>query len=182
MILYHKLTMSIPAGYIGVKPRARPVLICKHVVMRTGSMTSQIEPFVPVERQATEIDYLILSDHAEVVNGKMYLMGGGWSRFQPPGYPAVMKYGIALALRVPYLDAERSHHLTVRIVDADGADVVKVEADVETGRPPGMQGEDQFVPFAISGSTELQGPREFVVEATVDGNRPKRVPLKAMGR
>ena len=145
-------------------------------------MTLAPEGSVSIDRESTHVDYLILADHAEVANGKMYLMGGGWSRFQPPAYPAVMRYGIALALRVPYLDTERPHHLVVRIVDADGGDVIRVEADVETGRPPGMQGEDQFVPFAINGTTELQGPRDFVVEASVDGGRPRRVPLKALGR
>ena len=30
-----------------------------------------------------KIDYLILADWAEVINGKIYLQGGGWSAITP---------------------------------------------------------------------------------------------------
>ena len=40
-----------------------------------------------------EIDYLLVADRAEVVSGKLYLMGGSWDRITPPQFPHRMMLG-----------------------------------------------------------------------------------------
>ena len=47
-----------------------------------------------------EIDYLLVADRAEVVNGKLYLMGGSWDRIQPQQFPHRMMLGIAIVCTV----------------------------------------------------------------------------------
>lgn len=127
----------------------------------------------------TTIDFLIAADFAQVVANKVYLMGGGWDAFTPTEYPAVMKVGIAVGVRVPYLDANMKHHLTLLLRSADGQDLFKLEADLETGRPPGSRGQSILVPLAVNAQTRLTEPSELELVADVDGDS-RRIGIRAM--
>jgi hypothetical protein len=131
-------------------------------------------------REHTDVDFLILADFAQAVGGKLYLQGGGWSRFNPASYPAAVQFGVGLGVRVPYEETEDKHHVELKMQTADGAELWKIDADLETGRPPGSRGEAQLAILAVSGGAQLQGPGEFVLRASVDGKERKRVSFKAM--
>lgn len=88
---------------------------------------------------------LLLADAAEAVNGKLYVLGGGWSVTGPE--PAPM--AIAMKIEVPWDQGNDVHGLELRLVDADGQPVlvagsegetpVVLDAQFETGRPPGLK-------------------------------------------
>ena len=139
-----------------------------------------LEQRIPNER--TDVEFLILGDFAEVINGKLYLMGGGWSRFAPASYPATMQFAIAAGVRVPWLESNEPHHLVIEMQAADGQVVFRVEGEVETGRPPRSRGEAMLVPFAMSSSLPLQAPGDFVVVSSVDGREARRVSFRAVER
>jgi hypothetical protein len=132
---------------------------------------------LPVDR--TVIDYLIVADYAEVVSGKTYLMGGGWDKFGPPGYPAQMRLGIAVGIRVPYLEANQAHHFIVALTKGDGGELFKLEGDVETGRAPGSRGDSTLVPFAANIITTLEGPQLLELVARV-GSSVQRMSIRAI--
>lgn len=140
---------------------------------------NQLDANLVISEQ-TQVDFLILGDFAQVMGGKLNLMGGGWTRFSPPQYPATIQVGIAAGVRVPYSEAEDKHHIELRMEDADGAELWKVEADLETGRPAGTKGESQLGIIALNGSARLEGPGEFVVRASVDGREGRRISFKAV--
>jgi hypothetical protein len=141
------------------------------------TVTSELE-LIPSEH--TTIDYLVTADYAEVVNGKLYLMGGGWDKFRPPSYPSTMRMGIAVGIRVPYLDANVPHHLTVVLRSADGEVAFKLEGQIETGRPPGSRGEPSLVPVAVNALIELAKPTSLELIADVDGQSVRRIPIHAI--
>ena len=62
-----------------------------------------------------EIDYLLVADRAEVVNGKLYLMGGSWDRITPPQFPHRMLLGIALGVRIPFTFTDEQHTVNVEL-------------------------------------------------------------------
>ena len=66
-----------------------------------------------------EIDFLILADTVEAVNGKLYMMGGGWNQLTIPQFPAPIRLGIALGLLVPSDNAGQKHQLQLTISDLD---------------------------------------------------------------
>ncbi len=88
---------------------------------------------------------ILLADAAEAVNGKLYVLGGGWSIIGPE--PAPM--AIALKIEVPWDRGNDVHSLQLRLVDADGEPVlaegpegeqpIVVDAEFETGRPAGLR-------------------------------------------
>jgi len=125
------------------------------------------------------MDYLLLSDYAEVLNNKLYLMGGGWDNFAPPIYPADMRWGVAVGIRVPFLESNRPHHFVLTMRSGDGQEHFRVEGDLETGRPAGSKGESMLVPLAITGTTRLLGPDLLEIVATIDGTRSRRISVRA---
>lgn len=95
---------------------------------------------------------LLLSDYAEAVNGKLYVMGGGWNVLFAPGQPVTMS--VAAVLAVPWDRTNQSHDLMLELITDDGAAVeiegqpVQVSGEFEVGRPPGIKpGSSLNAPF-----------------------------------
>ena len=98
---------------------------------------------------------MMLADAAQEVNGKLYVLGGGWS-VTGPGVPPM---ALALKLDVPWSAANQQHGFLLVLVDADGHPVqvgaddsdVRVEGTFEVGRPAGVPaGTDIDVPLAVA--------------------------------
>ena len=131
--------------------------------------------------EGTTVDFLLTADFAEVVQGKVYIMGAGWDKFAPPTYPAVMRIGLAAGIRVPYLESNVPHHLSVTLRSGDGEDLFKIEGDLETGRPAGSRGESVLVPLAVNAQVDVRGPQLMELIAEVDGRSTKRISIRAVG-
>jgi hypothetical protein len=131
--------------------------------------------------EETTIDFLLTADFAEVVQGKVYVMGAGWDKFAPPAYPAVMRIGLAAGIRVPYLESNVPHHLSVTLRSGDGEDLFRIDGDLETGRPPGSRGESILVPLAVNAQVNVSGPQLMELVAEVDGRATRRMSIRAVG-
>lgn len=124
-----------------------------------------------------EIDYLLVADRAEVVNGKLYLMGGSWDRIQPPAFPHRMMLGIALGVRIPFAHTDDQHRVAIEL-QHEGARLAGFEAKLTTGRPPGMAGMDMLVPMAFNIPVAIPAEGQLVLRASVDDRAPRRHEIK----
>lgn len=62
-----------------------------------------------------------LADTAEVVNGKIYALGGGWNTIFVRQFPAQhRRLAVAVTVHVPFTDTNVSHNLEVTLVTEDG--------------------------------------------------------------
>jgi hypothetical protein len=120
-----------------------------------------------------EIDYLLVADRAEVVNGKLYLMGGAWDRISPATFPHRMILGIALGVRIPFAHTDDQHTVAVELLQ-DERRLIGFEAKLTTGRPPGMAGMDMLVPMAFNIPIAVPAEGQLVLRAAVDGRAPRR--------
>lgn len=87
---------------------------------------------------------MILADFAEVVAGKLYIMGGGWSIMGPR--PA--QSAIAIKIEVPWTEANHKHEVRLELLDGDyravmvstvaGDAPLVIQGGFEMGRPPGL--------------------------------------------
>jgi hypothetical protein len=121
---------------------------------------------------------MLLADAAQAVEGKLYVLGGGWSVTGPDPSPMAL----ALKFEVPWDRANERHHWELQLVDADGAKVliptdagdqeVVVSGEIEVGRPPGlMAGTPLDVPAAINfGPLPLPPGRRYVWQLRVNGD------------
>src|SRR3990172_7774814 len=103
------------------------------------------------------IDSFVAADWAEAVNGKLYLMGGGFDTLWAPTFPFTPRFAFGAVLRVPWNDTNRKLPIEGSVEPTDGAELGwRMGGELEAGRPPGKRGGDVTVVIA--------GPVQFQVE------------------
>jgi hypothetical protein len=91
---------------------------------------------------------MLLCDFAEAVNGKLYIVGGGWSMLTKVRPTANMS--LAVKLSVPWSRANERMHVEAALITDQGEPVTVVAddgedrpilagGDIELGRPPGLR-------------------------------------------
>ena len=133
---------------------------------------------------------VILCNHAEAADGKLYLAGGGVNlSFVGPQPPHVITLALGIVLHVPYTSTNQGHTLRIALVDEDGQGVVPyhvegspppapIEATIpfNLGRPPIVSvGDEQTMPFAVNFVNlplSHLGLYSFIFE--IDGTEMKR--------
>lgn len=124
-----------------------------------------------------EVEWIILADAAEAVNNKLYLIGGGWETLTINSpLPLLHPCAIAVAFSVPWNETNQRHNIEIAIDDQDGGQLVKVEGQVEVGRPPGIPlGKAQRVQMAIGMALPIQKLGTHVIIVRIEGQDAKRV-------
>ena len=114
-----------------------------------------------------DLGFLLLTDHSEALNGKMYVMGGGWNMLRFPQLPQEWGFGIAFGIDVPWDETNRRHTLRLHIEDPDGQTLGdEFSLEFESGRPPGaVQGQDQRIVLSLGTRTTfaVAGPHAVVL-------------------
>jgi hypothetical protein len=120
---------------------------------------------------------MLLADAAQAVNGKLYILGGGWS-ITGPG-PAQM--ALAIKIEVPWTGANIPHTLELKLINEDGRPVmaptitgdrpVELSMQFEIGRPAGLKaGTPLDVPLAINlAPLPLEAGSRFIWHCFIDG-------------
>lgn len=88
---------------------------------------------------------MMLADFAQVADGKLTVVGGGWTMIGPDPSP----FAIAVLIEVPWDRTNEQHEFRFDLVDQDGAAVIMETPDgsgeisiggqFEVGRPPGVK-------------------------------------------
>ena len=123
---------------------------------------------------------MLLADYAQVADGKLTVVGGGWSLTGPDPTP----FGIAILVHVPWDQANRRHVMRLELLDTDGAPVmVETEegpeapvvffddVEFEVGRPAGVKpGTPLELPLTInSGPLPLARGGRYEWRLSIDG-------------
>lgn len=119
------------------------------------------------------LDYILVADSAQVVGGKLFVLGGGWDRlFVPelPGSPA-LPFAVAVGIVVPWSMTNRKYAFSLELADLDGGVVADlVEGEFEVGRPPGLRaGAAQRFQIAGPAAPEFPAEGRYVVQCRVNG-------------
>lgn len=95
---------------------------------------------------------MLLADHAQVMEGKLNVIGGGWTHTGPQPLP----FAIAGIFEVPWHLANRQHTFQLDLIDLDGRPVmgktpegdqpITVGGTFEVGREPGLR-QGASIPF-----------------------------------
>lgn len=140
-----------------------------------------------MQLETTHIEALILANHAEAINGLLYLSGGGWTdvhRQIQGGIKPSNHFGIGLSIRVPWHETNENHRFTLDVQNEDATVVlVHAEGDINVGRPPQLhRGDVQHALFAINVDTTFPSPGGYEVVATVDGKSKATWPFRVHDR
>jgi hypothetical protein len=132
---------------------------------------------------------MLLCDAAQVADGKLYVLGGGWSQTGPDPVPSA----IAMKLDVGWDETNTVHHWELFLEDSDGQPVfvatpegnhpIEVRGDFEVGRPAGVApGTPIDVPIAVGFGPLPLAPGRFTWRLTVDGQMDEDWVLSFMVR
>ncbi len=115
------------------------------------------------------VDFLILADRAESINGKLYLMGGVWDQIGVIDFSKPVVFSIALGILIPWNATNLDHKLRVQLLDEDGNQLFSVDGGFKVGRPPQLpQGASQHNVLAITVSAVLPKSGTYSVEAAIN--------------
>jgi hypothetical protein len=119
---------------------------------------------------------MLLADAVQAVEGKLYILGGGWSITGPQPTPMA----IALKIDVPWTEANTPHTVKLDLLNEDGQPVmvptltgdrpVQLSSQFEVGRPPGLKtGTPLDVTLAINlGPLPLQPNHRYVWRCSIN--------------
>ena len=129
-----------------------------------------------------EVEFLILADAVDQVGGKLYMLGGGWTQWRSSSYPAQVRVGFAISLRIDWEETNVRHPVILEILDADGIAVVPaITAQVEAGRPTGIvAGTPQRAILALNANFPLPRPGRYEVRAKAGTALPRVVIFDAV--
>jgi hypothetical protein len=126
---------------------------------------------------------VLLCDFAEEVGGKLYIMGGGWSRLKRPRVPTTMC--LAVKLSIPWEEAEATHKLKADLVTSDnetvmvGDNPVRVIGELRPSRDPSDV--DNAIPadvnLALRFDAVILEPGRYEWRFEVDDQVLARIPL-----
>jgi hypothetical protein len=120
---------------------------------------------------------MLLCDAAQVSDGKLFILGGGWSMTGPDPVPSA----VALKIDVDWHEAETSHHWELFLEDADGRPVlmetaegtqpVEVRGEFTVSQPLGIpEGSPIDVALAVNlGPLPLAPGTRFAWRLMIDG-------------
>lgn len=120
---------------------------------------------------------LLLCDAAQVADGKLYILGGGWSLIGPDPTPSA----VAMKVDVDWTEVDRTHHWELFLVDEDGQPIVaqtpdgpqpiEVRGDFEVSRPESVpEGSPVDVALALNfGPLPLTPSARYTWRLSIDG-------------
>ncbi len=135
-----------------------------------------------------QLDYLVLADAAEAINGKHYILGGGWDTIWAASFPVAHPVlTLALRVSVPWNDTNQTLGMEIDIIDADGQSIIPnppgpLRAQMNAGRPPNLpQGAAQAVPLVFRlQNLQFLRPGAYVVAVRSGGGEIGRVAFNVM--
>lgn len=131
----------------------------------------------PVASRAVNVT-MLLCDAAQVADGKLYILGGGWSMTGPDPVPSA----VALKIDVDWHEAGSPHHWELFLEDADGKPVmletpdglqpVEVRGEFTVAQPAGIpEGSPIDVALAVNlGPIPLPAGTRYVWRLVIDGD------------
>lgn len=129
---------------------------------------------------------MLLCDAAQNADGKLYILGAGWSQLLANN-PTNM--ALAIKLLIPWNQANELVTIRASLLDADaqvvdfGMGPLRVEGGLEVGRPPGVK---RGSPLDTSLVLDFPGvrlmPGSYVWELEINGDVKARTPIQAVSQ
>jgi hypothetical protein len=153
--------------------------------MSTGAQTVKRRPRRRNDSlvEQVEIEFLVLADWAETINGKLYIQGGGWDRKLPAPAGQPVAIAIAAGFLVPWHLTNQEHQFSLTFETGDG-DVVAppLTGGFTMGRPAKtLPGQRLRTPFAATIGVNLPGTGSYQVRLNVNNGPSKLVAFYVVG-
>jgi hypothetical protein len=128
------------------------------------------------------LDFVMLCDRAEVVEGKLYMMGGGIDTFTQAQFPSVIQFSVAIGVDVPWNATNFRYDIQFLFETQDGTRLGQGTLEAVTGRPAALEpGTTQKVVLAIPRlAVPIAEPGQYVIIVMWNGTPAKRIPFRVV--
>jgi hypothetical protein len=118
---------------------------------------------------------LLLADYAKVADGKLDVLGAGWSMMRAAG---PFGFFVAALFQIPWDQTNVKQAFRLELLDADGrpvptpdeSDTIRIDGEFEAGRPPGMKpGTPVDVPLVVPIGPLLLDSGRYEIRLTING-------------
>ena len=128
------------------------------------------------------MDFLILADAVQVAEGKLSMLGGGWSRIAVSNYPTLLRYGVAVGLGVQPDEVAATCDLKVSVLDPEGKAVsndLKAEIAIKGVPRDQVDRHREHVIVGMNAVVNLLQPGMYRVRA-MSGNQMREITFEAV--
>jgi hypothetical protein len=133
-----------------------------------------------------QIDYAVLADYAEIVAGKLYLMGGGWDTSHAASFPAHVRLAVGIGVRVGWSEPVRHVPVHITVEDDDGKSYVRLDGTIGADRvdslPPGTSQLAQLAANLPANVPAAGGYRVHIVLGEGDDVVVQDIPFRVVAR
>ena len=129
-----------------------------------------------------DVDLAVLADAANMTeNGKLNILGAFDNFNLGPSFPAQSPTFAIVARIVAHPSEFGGHDLVIRLADADGKELAKLEAHFEVARKR-ASAKPARIPVILQAQVKFQEPGEYVFDVLIDGRWEKTIPLEVRRR
>lgn len=127
-----------------------------------------------VRNERVSIEALILANHVESADGRLYISGAGWNILRRPapqaGGVAISHLGIAVFIAVPWHQTNLKHDVILEFRDEDANAIANIPpVQVNMGRPADLRpGTTQYADLGLSMNIALPRPGDYEIVARIE--------------
>ena len=125
--------------------------------------------------EQVEIEFLMVADWAQTINGKLYIQGAGWDRRLNPPKEQKIEFAIAAGFLVPWHLTNQQHQFTLTLETGDGGQIGSaISGTFSHGRPAmAQQGQKFRTPIAGRIGAAIPGLGAYDVKLVVNNGLAK---------
>lgn len=130
------------------------------------------------------VDCFLIADSAQVADGKLFILGGGWERLTVQNLPVNRNIDIATRIVVSWTETNRPLSFELQLVTEDGEALLSPPAtpSVTVGRPVHLRdGSDQAVPLVLKvNGVSLKQAGRYAFILTFEGEEVARTAFEVI--
>jgi hypothetical protein len=123
---------------------------------------------------------------------KVSMLGIGWNTISVARFPTIHTCAVAILVRIPWTATNQLLHLSVdddghsvslqnHAIDGEMQEAMKIEAQVNVGRPPFLDpGDEQVAVLAVPLSLSLRRPGRYSLIVRIEDQEIDRISFKAV--
>jgi len=128
---------------------------------------------------STTLDYLVVANYAQIMDGMLNLIGGNFSDITRSGEDstsALHNFSAAFSISIPWDSSNQLHSVTIRLENLDGTKVLgEAKASFSIGRLPKVtEDSEQHAIGVVQFSIIYPSPGYYQVKAIVDNGGDTR--------
>lgn len=125
------------------------------------------------------VEFVMVADAAQVADGKLFVLGGGWTIYRCASFPAQVPFGVALSILFGPDEIGRSFPVSMVIADDAGVPIIpEMRGEISVGAQQ-VPVPDNRQLFAVNGMLQIPREGRYTVQVTA-GTSTGRVYFNAI--